>query len=180
METNIFWHSFLLCSQLCWLCWLALADAARHGDVLPSVLRRYIHLSLVPALIVAAPEVKVSPSALSRVGLTPEIKAAHPAQSSRTLAHQNQKVTSWMHPFIFGTLAPIHLSSARFHPSIVGTHLRYQNWYFFIRVLSAFYLALEKIPRFHRKRYKVRIGTSDLLCQSWHFGQVNSSSDDFG
>ena len=104
--------------------------------MLPSVLRRYIHLSLVPALIVAAPEVKVSPSALSRVGLTPEIKAAHPAQSSRTSAHQKPKG--------YFLEASFHLWHFGAHPFIFGTHLRYQNWYFFIRVLSAFYLALEK------------------------------------
>ena len=82
--------------------------------MLSSVLRRHFHLSLVLALIVAAPGVKASPSALSRVRLTPEIKAAHPAQSSRTSAHQNQKVTSSRHPFISGISAPIHLSLARF------------------------------------------------------------------
>ena len=177
--------------------------------MLPSVLRRYIHLSLVPALIVAAPGVKASPSALSRVRLTPEIKAAHPAQSSRTSAHQNQKVTSSRHPFIFGTSAPIHLSLARFGtlPSFHRRHASSVPELVFLHQ-SAFGIldSARKIPRFHRRRYKVRLGTSELfakvrtsfgrlhivhcgafgLCSKHRdlfpdiFGQVNSSSHDFG
>ena len=87
------------------------------------------HFSSIPDLKVAAPGVLVSPVALSRVRLTPEINAAHPAQSGRTSAHQNPKgyfleASIHQYPFIFGTFD--------------------HSWHFVFGVLLAFYLALEK------------------------------------
>ena len=62
---------------------------------------------------------------------------------------------------IFNTSAPIHL----------GTH---QNWHCIrtaFRLRNAFCLLVSarEILKSHRRRQKVRIGTSDLLRQSWHF-----------
>ena len=81
------------------MCFLPSSDVTSIISSFRLVVNRS-HFSSIPDLKVAAPGVLVSPVALSRVRLTPEIKAAHSAQFSRTSAHQHQKVTSSRHPSI--------------------------------------------------------------------------------